>query len=202
MRLPLGLPVDTLGPARPAPAPRGFAAPVAHCGGRMKLRALVRDRESIERFLRHQNLWTERRPAASPRPGRRPTFAASPASSQPARPSCSSTLSAPPQDRGLPTERSLSDRLQVEGRGFILARRLVSSLPGLRTAGTKPPSRRKSHRSKSNKQQFVPLPWLAPEGAATATCAGARRRGSSRSTSRVARLAARRGVSPRAWDST
>jgi hypothetical protein len=25
----------------------------------MKLRALVRDRESIERFLRHQNLWTD-----------------------------------------------------------------------------------------------------------------------------------------------
>jgi len=25
----------------------------------MKLRALVRDRESIERFLRRQNLWTE-----------------------------------------------------------------------------------------------------------------------------------------------
>jgi hypothetical protein len=25
----------------------------------MKLRALVRDSESIERFLRHQNLWTE-----------------------------------------------------------------------------------------------------------------------------------------------
>jgi hypothetical protein len=48
-----------LEPPRPAPAPRGFAAPVAHCGGRMKLRALVRDPESIERFLRHQNLWTE-----------------------------------------------------------------------------------------------------------------------------------------------
>ena len=27
------------------------------CGGRMKLRALVSDPESIERFLRHQNLW-------------------------------------------------------------------------------------------------------------------------------------------------
>ena len=26
------------------------------CGGRMKLRALVRDPESIERFLRHQDL--------------------------------------------------------------------------------------------------------------------------------------------------
>ena len=42
MRLTLGLPVDTC----------------PHCGGRMKLRALVRDPESIERFLRHQNLWT------------------------------------------------------------------------------------------------------------------------------------------------
>ena len=68
MRLTLGLPVDTLGPSRPAPAPRGYAAPVAHCGGRMKLRALVRDRESIERFLRHQNLWTEPLGLAEARP--------------------------------------------------------------------------------------------------------------------------------------
>jgi len=68
MRLTVGLPVDTLGPARPAPAPRGFAAPVAHCGGRMKLRALVRDRASIERFLRHQNLWTEPLGLAEARP--------------------------------------------------------------------------------------------------------------------------------------
>ena len=30
-----------------------------HCGGRMKLRALVRDHKSIERFLRHQGLWSE-----------------------------------------------------------------------------------------------------------------------------------------------
>ena len=28
------------------------------CGGRMKLRALVRDPESIERFLRHQGIWS------------------------------------------------------------------------------------------------------------------------------------------------
>lgn len=28
------------------------------CGGRMKLRALVRDPESIERFLRHQGMWS------------------------------------------------------------------------------------------------------------------------------------------------
>jgi hypothetical protein len=28
------------------------------CGGRMELRALVRDPESIERFLRHQGLWS------------------------------------------------------------------------------------------------------------------------------------------------
>jgi hypothetical protein len=28
------------------------------CGGRMKLRALVRDPESIERFLRHQRMWS------------------------------------------------------------------------------------------------------------------------------------------------
>jgi hypothetical protein len=52
MRLTLGLPVDTC----------------PHCGGRMKLRALVRDRESIERFLRHQNLWTEPLGLAEARP--------------------------------------------------------------------------------------------------------------------------------------
>jgi len=52
MRLTLGLPVDTC----------------AHCGGRMKLRALVRDRESIERFLRHQGLWTEPLRLAEARP--------------------------------------------------------------------------------------------------------------------------------------
>ena len=28
------------------------------CGGRMRLRALVRDPDSIERFLRHQSLWS------------------------------------------------------------------------------------------------------------------------------------------------
>jgi hypothetical protein len=68
MRLTLGLPVDALEPSRPAAAQRGYAAPVAHCGGRMKLRALVRDRESIERFLRHQNLWTEPLGLAEARP--------------------------------------------------------------------------------------------------------------------------------------
>ena len=52
MRLTLGVPVDTC----------------PHCGGRMKLRALVRDRESIERFLRHQNLWTEPLGLAEARP--------------------------------------------------------------------------------------------------------------------------------------
>ena len=52
MRLTLGIPVDTC----------------PHCGGRMKLRALVRDRESIERFLRHQNLWTEPLGLAEARP--------------------------------------------------------------------------------------------------------------------------------------
>jgi hypothetical protein len=34
----------------------------------MKLRALVRDRESIERFLRHQGLWTESLGLAEARP--------------------------------------------------------------------------------------------------------------------------------------
>ena len=52
MRLTLGLPVDTC----------------PHCGRRMKLRALVRDRESIERFLRHQGLWTEPLGLAEARP--------------------------------------------------------------------------------------------------------------------------------------
>ena len=51
MRLTLGLPLDTC----------------PHCG-RMKLRALVRDRESIERFLRHQGLWTEPLGLAEARP--------------------------------------------------------------------------------------------------------------------------------------
>jgi hypothetical protein len=48
----LGLPVDTC----------------PHCGGHMKLRALVRDPESIERFLRHQALWTEPIGLAEARP--------------------------------------------------------------------------------------------------------------------------------------
>ena len=52
MRLTLGLPVDRC----------------PHCGGRVKLRALVRDPESIERFLRHQNLWTLPRGLAEARP--------------------------------------------------------------------------------------------------------------------------------------
>jgi hypothetical protein len=34
----------------------------------MKLRALVRDRETIERFLRHQGLWTEPLGLAEARP--------------------------------------------------------------------------------------------------------------------------------------
>ena len=34
----------------------------------MKLRALVRDRAGIERFLRHQNLWTEPLGLAEARP--------------------------------------------------------------------------------------------------------------------------------------
>ena len=53
LRLTFGLTVD------PCPA----------CGGRMKLRALVRDPESIERFLRHQRMWSPRQgnaPARAP----------------------------------------------------------------------------------------------------------------------------------------
>jgi hypothetical protein len=41
------------------------------CGGRMKLRALVRDPESIERFLRHQNLWS---PPKNLSPARAPPY--------------------------------------------------------------------------------------------------------------------------------
>jgi hypothetical protein len=41
------------------------------CGGRMKLRALVRDPESIERFLRHQGLWS---PPQSLAPARAPPY--------------------------------------------------------------------------------------------------------------------------------
>ena len=52
MRLTLGLPVDRC----------------PHCGGRMKLRAPLRDPETIERFLRHQNLWTEPLGLAEARP--------------------------------------------------------------------------------------------------------------------------------------
>jgi len=41
----------------------------SHCGGRMELRVLVRDPESIERFLRHQGLWS---PPPSVSPARAP----------------------------------------------------------------------------------------------------------------------------------
>ena len=41
------------------------------CGGRMKLRALVRDPESIERFLRHQDLWS---PPQAIAPARAPPY--------------------------------------------------------------------------------------------------------------------------------
>ena len=63
-------------------------------------------------------------PSALPRLARRPTSAASPASSQAHRPSCSSRASAPPQGRGLPGEGSLWVRIQVESPGFPLADRL------------------------------------------------------------------------------
>jgi hypothetical protein len=41
------------------------------CGGRMKLRALVRDPESIERFLRHQEMWS---PPQGNAPARAPPY--------------------------------------------------------------------------------------------------------------------------------
>jgi hypothetical protein len=44
------------------------------CGGRMKLRALVRDPESIERFLRHQGMWS---PPQGNAPARAPPYSRS-----------------------------------------------------------------------------------------------------------------------------
>ena len=41
------------------------------CAGRMKLRALVRDPESIERFLRHQGMWS---PPIDLAPARAPPY--------------------------------------------------------------------------------------------------------------------------------
>ena len=41
------------------------------CGGRMKLRALVHDKDSIERFLRHQGLWS---PPPEPTAARAPPY--------------------------------------------------------------------------------------------------------------------------------
>ena len=108
----------TFGAAREAP--RGFAAPVAHCGGRMKLRALVRDRESIKALP----------PPPEPvdraaGPGRGAAAALLPLRNLPQADRPGRTVrvgrSAPPQGRGLPTEGSLWDRLQVEGRGFIFS---------------------------------------------------------------------------------
>jgi hypothetical protein len=64
----LGIDVETLGPARPAPAPRGSAAPVARCGGKMKVIALLRNPESIARYLRHLGLPTEE-PSMAPARG-------------------------------------------------------------------------------------------------------------------------------------
>ena len=51
-----------------------FGLDVDHCpacGGKMKLRALVHDPESLERFLRHQGLWS---PPHEPAPARAPPY--------------------------------------------------------------------------------------------------------------------------------
>jgi hypothetical protein len=115
MRLTLGPPVDTCAHCR-GDFPRKS---VAWGPGRKKLRALVRDRASIEHFLRHQGLWTEPGGRAEARPP--PCFRSITRLEPTPKPSCSSRPSAPPQGRGLPAEGSLWDRLQVEGRGFNLA---------------------------------------------------------------------------------
>jgi hypothetical protein len=52
------------------------------CGGRMKLRALIRDPEGIERFLRHQNLWS---PPPALAPARAPPYDHSVTRLQPTR---------------------------------------------------------------------------------------------------------------------
>ena len=52
------------------------------CGGRMKLRALVRAPEGIERFLRHENLWS---PPPTPSPARAPPYDRSVTRLQPTR---------------------------------------------------------------------------------------------------------------------
>jgi len=52
------------------------------CGGQMKLRALVRDPEGIERFLRHENLWS---PPPTPSPARAPPYDRSVTRLQPTR---------------------------------------------------------------------------------------------------------------------
>jgi len=67
----LGIDVETLGPARPAPAPRGFAASCARCGGKMEVIALVRDPQGIARYLRHLGFPTEEPSMA---PARGPPF--------------------------------------------------------------------------------------------------------------------------------
>jgi len=54
-----------------------FGLDVEHCpacGAKMKLRALVHDPGSIERFLRHQGLWSPPRETA---PARAPPYARS-----------------------------------------------------------------------------------------------------------------------------
>ncbi len=37
-----------------------------NCGGQMKLIAVIEDGETIEKLLRHLNLWEDRRPARPP----------------------------------------------------------------------------------------------------------------------------------------
>jgi hypothetical protein len=78
LRLTFGLTVDK------CPACRGDSPRKSVVGGPgdMKLRALVRDPEGIERFLRHENLWS---PPPTPSPARAPPYDRSVTRLQPTR---------------------------------------------------------------------------------------------------------------------
>jgi len=105
MRLTLGPPVDTCAHCR-GDFPRKS---VAWGPGRKKLRALVRDRASIEHFLRHQGLWTEPggRAEARPPPCFRSITRLEP-TPKPSRSPPPSRLARPPHGRALSHSAALT----------------------------------------------------------------------------------------------